>query len=88
MPLLPDLGQTKDTENWSSTQKWSFAICTYLIITLYIITTAVAMHNFIVFVIKGRKCHIAEPLFGFYVLAMLTLVADSVYSLFIVKTYV
>ena len=88
MQLLPDLGLTNDTKDWSDAQIWSFAICTYLIIALYIITTAIAMHNFVVFVIRGRKCHIAEPLFGFYVLAMLTLVADSVYSLFIVKTYV
>ena len=52
MPLLPDLGQTEDTENWSSTQKWSFAICTYLIIILLAAVLVLALMNFVRHIVK------------------------------------
>ena len=87
MPLLPYLGNTDDTEDWSSLQIYSFAICTYLIISLYILISAVAVHNFLVFVVKGEKCHVVDPLFGFYILSILCLLSDAVYSIFLVKNY-
>ena len=87
MALLPCLGETDDTENWTSVQIWSFAICTYLIITLFFITMLIATCNFITFVIRGDKCQIAHPLFGFYVFVILCLITNIVYSIYLVRQY-
>lgn len=43
------------------------------------------MHNFFKFVVKGGKCKVEHPLFGFYILIILTLMADIIYSIMIVK---
>ena len=43
------------------------------------------MHNFFKFVVKGGKCRVEHPLFGFYILIILTLIADMIYSIMIVK---
>ena len=47
MPVLPNLGETEDTEDWNSAQIWSFTICTYLITLMYVVVTIVALQNFI-----------------------------------------
>ena len=87
MALLPGLGQTSDTEDWSETQKWTFVICTYLICSLYLAEIGIAIANFKRFVIKADKCAASDPLFIFYILIILTLLSDTWYSLSIVSLY-
>ena len=87
MALLPYLGETDDTKNWSELQLNTFAASTYLIIALYTFTTVIAMHNFVVFVVQGDRCQAMQPLFGFYVLSICCLMTDIFLSIYLVKTY-
>ena len=51
MSLLPYLGESEATKDWTEVEKWSFAIFTYLMISLYLITLGIAVHNFVKFVV-------------------------------------
>ena len=67
MALLPYLGETDNTENWTSVQIWSFAICNYLIVLLFAMGIALAVHNlyqFLKFSETGSKCN---PMLLFYI---------------------
>ena len=46
MPLLPYLGETVDTEDWSDSQVQTFVACSYLIITTYLAVLVLALTNF------------------------------------------
>jgi len=37
--------------------------------------------------VKGNKCRIAHPLFGFYILTIVCLVSDILYCIFLVRIY-
>lgn len=84
MTLLPNLGESVDTADWTDYQINSFAAFTYLVIGLYTFTVGLAIHNFIVFVIHGDRCRVMQPLFGFYVLSICCLLADIVLSIWLV----
>ena len=87
MPVLPNLGETEDTEDWNSAQIWSFTICTYLITLMYVVVTIVALQNFIQFVVRGGNCKVEHPLFLFYIMVMMTFMTDAIYTVMIVKMY-
>ena len=87
MPSLPYLGDTVDTRDWSDAQVWSYVLLTYVIIGLFLFAIAIAVHNFIRFVVRGGKCSVVHPLFGFYILIILTLISDIVYSFLLVRLY-
>ena len=56
-------------------------------LSLFVFAIAIAVHNFVAFVINGDRCQISQPLFGFYVLTILTLAADVLYSIFLIQSY-
>ena len=87
MPLLPCLGETEATENWTPEQIWSFAVCTYLMITLFLVTMVIAIRNFVTFVYHGEKCQLSHPLLGFYICVMLCLISNVVYCIYLVRQY-
>ena len=64
-----------------------FTVCTYTIVALYCTTIGIAVDNFVTFIVKGGKCQASHPLFGFYILMMLTMMTDAIYSLLITKIY-
>ena len=80
MPLLPDLGQTEDTSDWNSTQKWSFAICTYLITSLFVGATYFAVINLVRFIRFSDAC--PHPLFFFYFWIILDMLSNIVWLVF------
>ena len=88
MPLLPYLGETTETKDWTDAQIMSFAICTYLVVALYLAAIGIAVHNFVKFVLRGGKCSLTRPLLVFYILVFLALIVDIVYSFMIVQVYV
>ena len=46
------------------------------------------MHNFVKFVVIQEKCKVVHPQFGFYILIILTLISDIIYSIMLVRTYI
>ena len=87
MSLLPCLGETTDTMDWSDTQLWTFVVCTYLICSLYLLEIGIALVNFMRFVVKADKCEASDPLLVFYILIILALLADTWYTLALVSLY-
>ena len=64
----------------------AFLVCSYTLLVIFAVTTALAMYNFFKFVIqRGGNRRVTHPLLGFYVLIILTLVGDIIYSLLIVR---
>jgi len=83
MPLLPYLGNTDDTENWSSLQIYSFAICTYLILFIFMIAIFISLDNLGKFM-KSSEAR-PHPLFFFYIWIFLDLGSNAVWLLYNVK---
>ena len=65
----------------------SFAISTYLVVVLSLTAIGIAVHNFVRFVAKGGKCTVTRPLFIFYILILLALISNILYTVYIVKIY-
>ena len=80
MQLLPDLGLTDDTKDWSDAQIWSFAICTYLIISMFIGATYFAVINIVRFVRFSDAC--PHPLLFFYFWIILDMLSNIVWLVF------
>ena len=80
MPLLPYLGDTTDTKHWSSDQKLYYAICTYLIILMFIIATILAFSNIIRFIKASMAC--PHPLLFFYAWIILDMLSNIVWLVF------
>jgi len=87
MSMLPYLGETVDTGDWTDAEIVSYTLLTYLIVCLFLASIGIAVHNFIKFVVRGGKCRVLHPLFGFYILIILTMVSDIIYSFLLVRLY-
>ena len=93
MPFIPNLGETPDTEDWSESQVQTFIVCTYLILTAYFTVLLLAASNFFQFIFAQAKSSSGHgnqnicnhPLLVFYILVALCLVADLIYSIFIIS---
>ena len=86
MPWLPDLGETPETETWSSSQKQSYVILTYTMILMYAFLLALALCNFFQFVFRtADRCQASHPLLVFYILVFGCLITDIFYSVLAVK---
>ena len=91
--LIPSLGETPDTEDWSTVQINSFIACTYLILGAYLAVLILAVANFFQFIItkaKSQSGHTPSqvynhPLMVFYILVALCILFDMLYSFYIVS---
>ena len=91
--LIPSLGETEDTEDWSPIQVKSFIACSYLILCAYLTVLILAMTNFFQFIItkaKSQSGHTPSqvynhPLMVFYILVALCMITDMLFSVFIVE---
>ena len=91
--LIPSLGETSDTEDWSTVQMDSFIACTYLILGAYLAVLILAVANFFQFIItkaKSQSGHtfsqiLNHPLMVFYILVVLCMLFDMLYSFYIVS---
>jgi len=88
MPLLPCLGETEATENWTPVQIWSFAVCTYLMIIIFFLTWLLAVKNLNQFIVQSAKtrktkCH---PMFIYYLWIMLDLLSNIVWLLMNIRS--
>ena len=87
MHAWPGLTETDNTDWWTPWMIETFVLSSYFLLIIFAIATGIAMHNFFRFVIKRDNCKVTHPLFAFYILIILTLIGDMVYSLMIVKVY-
>ena len=55
MALIPSLGDTVETKDWSTKQVNTFVTCTYLIIFAYLTVLVLAITNFFQFIIAKAK---------------------------------
>ena len=88
MALLPYLGESQDTSDWSQLQTLSYGILTYVIIFMFIVALLVAKMNIIAFSKSAKKMSDHEcphPLLFFYVWIILDLMANIVWLIFNVK---
>ena len=93
MPLLPKLGETKETEHWSQAQNLTFAITSYLIILAFGIGIVLAISNLTNFIItdkrqrtEGSKCRIFHPMLSFYLWIVLDFLANMLRVTFTVRS--
>lgn len=87
MHFWPELTETGNTDWWTPAQIREFLWVSYGLLIIFAIATGITMHNFFTLVIKRGNCKITHPLFAFYILIILTLIGDMIYSLLIVRVY-
>ena len=86
MRLVPYLGETADTKNWTDSQIRLFAICHYTVVALFLIAISIALNNFVKLVVRDHECRLTSPLLVFYILTLLALISDIVYIILIVPS--
>ena len=82
MPLLPYLGETTETKDWTDAQIMSFAICTYLVAGAFIVGLVLACHNLMLFVISDNQtktCKVLHPMLIFYVWIILDFLINIIW---------
>ena len=87
MHFWPELTETDNTDWWTPAQIREFLWVSYGLLIIFTIATGITIHNFFTLVIKRGNCKITHPLFAFYILIILTLIGDMIYSLLIVRVY-
>ena len=92
MSLLPCLGETTDTMDWSDTQLWTFVVCTYLILLAFGLGMLLALQNLNEFVLSQRSTQrnkkvasCRHPMLTFYVWIVLDFASNIVYLIFNVR---
>ena len=94
MPLLPWLGRTEDTSQWSKSEITSFAVTSYLVLIVYMASFALLIANLSQYIVKCRgkqrsqddsnkHCEVKQPLLVFYLLAAFSLFTDMYFTVFI-----
>ena len=88
MPLIPYLGDTVDTQDWTQGQIVSFAVSTYLVTGIFFAGLCLACHNLVLFVTSDtqtKKCKKLHPMFIFYVWIILDFVFNIVWLIWYVQ---
>ena len=92
MPLLPKLGETKETEHWTQAENLSYVITSYLIILAFGIGIILAISNLVNFILTEKrqrtdvsKCRIFHPMLSFYLWIVLDFLANMVRVTFTVR---
>ena len=86
MAPLPYLGNTKDTEDWTSTQIWVFAFSTYFVSTCFFLGMVLALINITRFIMHERKkSKWGHPLMTFYIWIVLDFLSNLVWEIMVVK---
>ena len=94
MPLLPWLGNTIDTSQWSQSEITTFAVISYLVLAVYIASFALLVANLSQYIVERRRkalsqdgsnrhCEVKQPLLVFYLLAAFSLFTDMYFTVFI-----
>ena len=83
MALLPYLGETDDTKNWSELQLNTFAASTYLIIAMLIALLALALTNLFRHIVKRGRL-LMHPLLRFYVFMLLCLMSSGIFVVYLI----
>lgn len=76
MPLLPSLGETKDTQEWGTAESITYATITYAVAMAFAAGIIIAVINFTRFVKGERGSPIRHPMFLFYLWAVLDFAAN------------